>query len=321
MNSTYYQMEKENLSLKSEIDNQVALPLLEQKKIKLTEEDIKKIADKLTKKVDNVSSVLKHEYSDHLPILINPNDDCSAVFEPKTIEKIQGYKKITDNPKQTENIIRQMEEFLQLSIEDRVAYMDRYIEVREITKRECKKDNLPDIMIGQKGVFAKKLIKKYSLLGFYSGHFLQSQEEKIALHNKIGKSNYSTYLFSFKDQKVPVISAFNIGNRMSLFNSPTAYSGNVRDVARALVQKLNCIVLYARSKENPSDAHVANPNDLDLVTYFTRRKVNKGEQLFVDYGMNYWKNKVNNYINITNDELKSAIIEYKRSTIKNKKRR
>ena len=83
-------------------------------------------------------------------------------------------------------------------------------------------------MIGQKGVFARRSLKKHQFLGFYSGHFLQSKEEIQKHHKKIGHANYSTYVFSFKDQKLPIVSGFNIGNRLTLINSPTAYDGNIR---------------------------------------------------------------------------------------------
>ena len=82
------------------------------------------------------------------------------------------------------------------------------------------------------------------------------------------------------------------------------------------------MVLYARSNENTSEDHVNNPENLDLVSYCSQKKIAKGEQLFIDYGMNYWKNKVNNFANITNEELKEAIRNYKKSDrkVKNKKR-
>ncbi|MEM6602465.1 MAG: SET domain-containing protein-lysine N-methyltransferase [Pseudomonadota bacterium] len=264
------------------------------------------------KKCDNYASVQEHRYIDEAPLYVNMYDRKTAVYHPKTVVKVAGLSEVTDDPKLAERMIKSMNEFLALSIKERVEYIDYYTEVRKITKKDCKNDNLNKIMMGQNGVFARRDLKKYLFLGFYSGCLIESNEEKQQHADEIGYSNYSTYLFGFNKQKIPVVSGFQYGNRWSLVNSPTTYEGTLREIARDLLTKRNISALYGRTLEYHSEEHKNNPDNMDLVGYLTTEKVKKNAQLYIDYGRQYWRNKAENYLECTLDELADAIDDYAR---------
>jgi len=266
----------------------------------------------------NLDSVKKHEYKDLAPLYVSPMDGKTAVFEPKTITGIKG---IIGSKRQVKSMTDQMEHFLSLSLEERLVHLNKYTEVRDITKKDAKKDRLDDIMIGQRGIFAKTKIPENTLMGFYSGAYCATAFECKYAMNDVGKANYDTYVFGFTNQPLPRINGYYYGNRLTLFNASSCYSGSLVKVARDIAHKTNIHVGYARSGENPHQDMIDNPEACDLVVYYSNREIPKGQQLYVDYGMKYWKSKVTDFIDATQEELNDAVRSYrhKKKVAKRKK--
>lgn len=274
--------------------------------------------DKSAPKETNLDAVKKHDYKDLAPIYVSPMDGKTVVFEPRTITGVKG---IVGTKRKVKSMTNQMEEYLSLSLEERVAHLNKYTEVREITKKDARKDRLDDVMIGQRGIFAKTKIPENTLMGFYSGAYCATQFECKHAMNDVGKANYDTYVFGFTNQPLPRINGYHYGNRLTLFNASSCYSGSLVKVARDIAHKTNIHVAYARSGENPHQDIIDNPEACDLVLYYSNREIPKGQQLYVDYGMKYWKSKVTDFIDATQEELNNAVraFRHKKKVAKRKK--
>ena len=205
-----------------------------------------------------------------------------------------------------------MEEYLSLSLSERVNYLDNFTEIKEITAQDCKKDNLPPVLIGQRGIFARRNLKKNMFIGFYTGAYIADDDTKERYIQSIGHHNYYTYVFGFGSQSHPSISGYGVGNRMTLVNSPTTYTGDLRKIARDLTTKLNLKVIYAKSGENPNPDILNNPDSYDMVSYATISDIPRGSQLFIDYGSKYWSKKIEGYIEHTTTELAKAMHDYQK---------
>lgn len=108
----------------------------------------------------------------------------------------------------------------------------------------------------QKGLFAKAPIKKGSVVGHYSGRLLRGSEVNVD----------SDYVFSFSEKPYQnwVIDGEKIGNHMRFVN----HSKRVN---------LEAVELYW--------------GKLPRIVFIATRDIDKGEQLFYNYGSEYWKIK------------------------------
>lgn len=273
---------------------------------------------KIIKMTPHAKVLNTHHINDIRPIYGNAFHPEQSAFEPKTILKIYGDSDINQNPKLQDNLKHQMQEFLSLSLEKRVEYLDKYTHIRHVNATDCKNDNLDTIMIGQNGLFCRNPIKKYTFIGFYSGIYIGNAAEHNYLLEKVGVKECAAYSFAFLKQPYPMISGFGYGNRLSLVNASTTYQKNLRKIAQDIISKNNILAVYAKSGENP-DTDFLNDNNLyDLVGYITTQDIKSGQQLYMDYGINYWKQKISDVLDVTQSQIISAISKYKKSNIKNK---
>jgi hypothetical protein len=214
----------------------------------------------------------------------------TPVFEPNTVIDCKGIRAIEEKPYVKNHFLTVVNQHLKLSPTQRAEMLDSFSVVRLITEQDCQQANLSPILIGQQGVFARVDLPKYFFLGFYSGFYFADPAGAYSYFNSIG-DGIDIYLFGHKDQERPVVSAYRGGNRISLINSATDYKGDPQEIAHQLFYIQNTLPLDFKTDNNP-DLQIRNSENMfDISGYVTIRNVQAGEQLFVDYGYEYWKNK------------------------------
>jgi hypothetical protein len=241
------------------------------------------------------------------------------LYQPKTIVAFKNIKALLKTKNQQDNILKQLNDIANLSPQEHGDYVNSFMQSKRITAQNCKREKLPPILIGQNGVYAQRNIPAFTVLGYYGGIYFTNPKELITYAKKNGTA-YRTYMFSFPDTEFPRLSAYLHGNDLSLVNAGTIYSGTAHTIAREIVEKCNLSVVYAKSLEYPDSYYVNNPEKYDLVSYVTNRAIKKGEQLFINYGMNYWKNRNDNFTTATSDEIFDMIAHFRdtnKKTFKN----
>ena len=259
-------------------------------------------------KMQHVHAMEHHHYDDTYPILIEPHSALEGIvkpaFIPSKVIDCDGIDAICSGHKQ--NFMKQVNQHLALSHEERALYLEHITEVRPITKEDCIKDNLPDILIGQQGVFAKCDLPEHYFLGFYSGVYFDVLTDIVPFHDVMGVG-IELYLFGVKGQDVPFISAYRFGNRISLVNSCTNYAGTAEEIAYRLKYQKNCLPMRFKVADNPNKQLSNDPNSFDVNGYVTTRPVKSGEQIFVDYGYNYWRNKTADFTDAAPEDIAQAL--------------
>ncbi|MFT6083255.1 MAG: hypothetical protein ACJA1M_000132 [Alphaproteobacteria bacterium] len=254
----------------------------------------------------------EHKTQNNMPICRaydNPNE---AVYTPKTIIDFKNFKQTLNTPQKQQNLLVQLNDVANLSDQKRGEYLESLTDMKPVSKKECKKQKWPDILIGQNAVFAKQNIPAFTVLGYYSGLYFTSQEDKLEYAKK-HSTGFQTYVYSFPDVKIPSVSGFQYGNDLSCVNSGTVYAGTAYSIAQDIVKKCNIVAIYAKSLEYPDLEYVKDAKKFDLVSFVTNRDIKKGEQLLVDYGMNYWKKKTADF---TKDSLEDIQVSLKNLKIK-----
>jgi hypothetical protein len=146
------------------------------------------------------------------------------------------------------------------------------------------------VLIGQKGLFAAQNIPADTILGVYSGVYTYTPEDMQKVNDQHGSSYVTHYIFGFNEQTQPRVSSFKTGNRLTLINDATDYSGTDEENTALLLKRQNVRALYAKSTNNPDREFNRDLKKYDLVIYATYRSIKAGEQLYITYGKNYWTN-------------------------------
>ncbi|MEM6603060.1 MAG: SET domain-containing protein-lysine N-methyltransferase [Pseudomonadota bacterium] len=261
-------------------------------------------------KFDHLQALSQHVCDDKNAIFAVPGNPSEAVFHPENIIDCKGVGAICKDDVEKSKFLNKVNEHIAMTPEQRAAFMENYSIIRRITAEECQKDHLPDVMLGQKGVFARYDLPKHFFLGFYSGTYFDDPEEAFQYSQKVG-AGYEAYLFDFSTQDRPITSAFMAGNRISLINSATNYTGTAEEIAHYLFYIQNCLPICLKTDNNPNPDIRDNPDMFDISGYVTTRPVKKGEQLYVDYGYNYWRNKNNNFTKASDSDIDAEYLRLK----------
>lgn len=248
-----------------------------------------------------------HKIRDNAFIYTDPYNDKEPAFMPQTIINIHGHK-VGD--KLYFALQKQMETILNMSNHERAENMNNMIETCIINEKDCKKEKISTALLGQKGVYAKTHIKKHTVIGFYTGIYLKDEAAQEKLFKELGAHQSSLYMFSFSKSKFPRVSAYQYGNQICLINASITYEKNLAEIAKQYHLHNNLCVVYAKSGENPDKDYQADIKAYDLITYVTTRDIKKGEQLFVDYGISYWQNRIKTTIDATQQDVVDAIKKY-----------
>ncbi len=260
---------------------------------RLDETEFKQFITHLQKRIQTqhyLYAMQLHQWNDSYALLAEPDSPFTPVFTPNKIIDCKGIKAIKENPVVKEHFLTTVNHHLTLSPLERVEFFNAYSAVRIITENDCHHSNLSPALIGQQGVFALVDLPQYFFLGFYSGYYFANPMTANAYFNKMGTST-DIYLFGHKDQERPIVSAYRGGNRISLINSATDYSGTAQEIAHQLFYIQNTLPLDFKTDNNPDDIIRNSADMFDMSGYVTIRPVKAGEQLLVDYGYDYWHNQ------------------------------
>lgn len=267
------------------------------------------------KKHDRKSVLLEHEICDTLPIFTSSLDLSKAEYIPRTVVKLGDFE---DTPSIYSHVKKQMENILSMSDQIRAKFLEETLHEIILNHKECEKYKLPPEMIGQKGIYAKKNIKKHTVLGFYSGIYIKDINEYAHLRKIFTEEQLSLYSFSLNiNGQYPRVVGYKYGNKLSLINACTIYDKSPYEIAREYMLKNNLYIIKGKSGES---AFQDNPNFYDLITFVTRRDIKKGEQFFYDYGIYYWKNRLNQNLSNSTVELQNIISEMQKRTDKKSKK-
>ncbi len=264
-----------------------------------------------------------NQWNDEYALLAHQDNPFIPVFNPHKIIRCKGIKTIDDDTVLKNNFLKEVNKHLQLSPKERAEYLESYSVVRKITEKDCMNANLPTILVGQNGVFARIDLPKYFFLGFYSGFYFATKEEAQAYfdtHNFCGMG-IGIYLFAHANQEFPLVSAYRSGNRISLINSASDYSGTAHDIAHQLFSTQNTASVSFKTDNNPV-THIRESADIyDINGYIIVKDVLAGEQLFVDYGYDYWKNRdcyslssKKSFTHATSQEIDDIYFSFKKNT-------
>lgn len=237
-----------------------------------------------------------HVWDDCHALLAHTDSPFKPVFEPNTIIDCKGIKAIKEYPYVKNHFLREINNHLKLSPQERAEYLEHFSEVRPITAEDCQNANLSTVLIGQTGVFARIDLPKYFFVGFYSGFYFSDLTTAYQYFDSVGYG-VDVYLFGHENQRSPLVSAYRSGNRVSLINSATDYTGTAEQIAHQLFFVQNTLPLDLKTDNNPENDIRSNPNIYDISGYVTIRNVRAGEQLLVDYGYDYWYNRSQKWIN------------------------
>lgn len=250
----------------------------------------------------HLTAVSLHTHNDRLPIFANPRNPEQAVFIPDKVVDAKGLKIFKEQPKVKEQLLNQVNAFLALSPQEQYEWLDSYSHVRIITHQDCLQDMLPLEMVGQNGVFASQNIPAHSMIGFYTGLYLQNTQEATFISSK-NPHGFKAYVFSLPGQEYPVTSGYQYGNRVTVINSATNYTGNASEIGHVLYQNLNMVPVCFKTNNNPDPQIRDNPDLFDINGYVSIREIKIDEQFYVDYGYEYWKDKNTNFTSATEDEI------------------
>lgn len=255
-----------------------------------------------TEEEEESDGLKEHRTNNYAPIACSVDNPSLPLYEPKTIVDFMNIKHRLPSEKSHDDILKQLNYVANLSDHARGEYLTSMTEAKVIDAKECKKQKWPQELIGQKGIFAVKDIPAWTVLGYYSGIYFTTHEEKKRYERNNG-DGFKTYVYSLPDVDMPRVSAFIYGNDLSLINAGTVYIGTARSIAHEIFEKCSVSCVYAKSLEYPDAEYVSDPEKYDLVSYVTNRKIKKGEQLLTNYGHDYWSYRLDDCIEEDEDAI------------------
>ena len=243
----------------------------------------------ITKQPGKEKSVTCHEYDDFAPIFRNPLDITQSLYEPHNIEHMWVPY---DIPREAAmRLKKHLNYIVQLGIKERAAYMDQITEVRHVYEKDTENNACDTALIGHKGLFTKRFTPAFTVIGVYSGAFLRNDIDFAALSEHYDPADMSDYLFRIaEDYKWPKISAFKLGNRLTIANAATNYENGLEEGMNDVEHRRTIIPVYGKSGECPfPDIH--NKTECpDVLFLVTCRDMPPQTQCLYDYGPIYWAN-------------------------------
>lgn len=263
---------------------------VEKKRSKLENIKIDSLNTQRTKNIPEAGkevSVFHHAFDDYGPMMIDVNDFSKSLYIPKTIQYMWSANNL--EPNLALKLKADLQKHLDLSDKQRGNLLEDMMTIKTITKEDTLEYKCDWALIGQRGVFASKDISALTVLGVYTGIFLKDEHDMLTLNQKIPLVHFQDYLFRVPLEKTfPKITAFQHGNRLSLINAASNYQGSDKKVYDQIRKRANIMLVAAKTLECSVLQIAQDENCPDVMFFVAGRHIPKGEQLFYDYGSDYW---------------------------------
>lgn len=231
-------------------------------------------------------SVKMHRYDDNLPMALSV-DNFETLYIPKTIQYIWAGMEL-ERAVGTQ-LKADLQTYLSLTDKQRIDYMEEIMLIRNIENDDLLNDACDKELLNHRGIFAKIDISKMSIIGVYTGIFIQDAEDMMKLMNKMPLEHFQDYLFRISLQdKFPKISGYQYGNRLSLINAASNYQGGDDMTFDQICRRANILLVVAKTSECPIPQIADNENCPDIIFFVAGKDIPKGTQLLYDYGNVYW---------------------------------
>lgn len=243
----------------------------------------------LSKQPGMEKSVEKHEYDDMAPIFRDPLDISKSLWQPKNIEHMWVPYDIPMDAAM--RLKKNLNNIVKLSAKERAIYMDRLTEVRITTEKDTENNACDAALIGHKGLFTRRFVPAFTVVGVYSGAFLRNDIDFAALGEEFDPADMSDYLFRVaEDYKWPKISAFKLGNRLTIANAATNYEKGLEEGMNDVEHRRTIIPVYGKSTDCPFQEISSKSECPDVLFLVTCRDMAPQSQCLYDYGPIYWAN-------------------------------
>ena len=223
----------------------------------------------------NAIGVLGHDFAVDAPFLTNPFtlEAIDYLKSPLEVVNLKSFDTISDVNKQL--VYEQASQLFMLSPSAYAQYQQEYFYPNILTADNC--DN--PILCGQYGLFAKKTIMQYQVIGFYSGIYATSYEDLEHLVTKYDFLTLGRYGNACLVDGIPVILGHHNGNYMTIINDYRPFKWYEYDK-----DSLEDI----KNKKYNTNSIVLRSGDYYFVAYLTCHEITPDTELSTDYGDGYW---------------------------------
>ena len=243
----------------------------------------------ISKQPGKEKSVEEHIYDDLCPIFRDPLDVSKSLYEPKNIEHMWVPYDIPLEAAM--RLKKNLNNIVKLSSKERAEYMQMITEVRPVEEKDTDHNACDTALIGHKGLFTKSFLPAFTVIGVYSGAFLRNDIDFAALSEDYDPADMSDYLFRVaEDYKWPKISAFKLGNRLTIANAATNYENGLEEGMNDVEHRRTIIPVYGKSAECPFPEIHSKTECPDVLFLVTCRDMKPQSQCLYDYGPIYWAN-------------------------------
>ncbi len=221
----------------------------------------------------------EHRFQNELPILQSPLDfrDEAVAFSDKDQFSVlywKDYEHLADPIKQ--KLTLAMREICFLSDQSRRHFLEENFYTDFLTPFNS--DN--SYLYGQRGLFTASDIKAFSPVGPYSGRYLESEKWLEAEYSLYPQLLSARYTHACDPVGFPCVSAFQSGNFVSVINDwrPDHYQSFTEAdflTERQARQNVSSVIVQCGAARAPF--------------FFTVKDIPAHQQLFTDYGENYWR--------------------------------
>lgn len=233
----------------------------------------------------NAYGVIGREFKVDAPFLTNPIT-LEAIEYPKEPIEIVNFKSFDtiDTPHKV-HIQEQVSHLFMMSADDYEHYQEKNFYPNLLNSDNCKNP----ILYGQYGLFAKKHITQYQVLGFYSGIYIASEFE---LEHLLTYSDFLTvgrYGNACIKEGIPVICGHYNGNYMTIINDWRPFKWHEYHA-----ETLHSLKIHAYS----ANSIIAVSGGYYFIIYVASCSVEPDTEIFTDYGIGYWEREKNHFENM-----------------------
>ncbi len=233
----------------------------------------------------NAYGVIGREFKVNAPFLTNPITLKPIEYSKEPIEIInfKSFDTIDDTHKIY--IQEQVSNLFMMPHDDYTDYQENCFYPNILNSDNCKNP----ILHGQYGLFTKKYIKQYQVLGFYSGIYIASEFELEHMMTHYDDLTLGRYGNACVKEGIPVICGHYNGNYMSVINDWRPFKWCEYDT-----EALHSIKTHHYS----ANSIIAFSGGYYFIIYIASCSVEPDTEIFTDYGEGYWERERNHFESI-----------------------